>query len=580
MQIVGVDFGTSNIRISTWDSEQGLPPSPQPIGVEGTTTMPAVVALHRESGGAITIIVGEDADGLRDDPNETLVIRNIKRNALSSDAYVTWHLEARNSQQQEGAKWPPQWWNADMGCVQAWGQEYLVWDLIHELLAEAFRRAGVAGEFEWRAGCPVHAGYEYRRGLAETLGRLSGVGELDWITEEPILFLTLARELGSLTEGSYLVYDMGGGSFDCALVQISGNEMLVFGADGHPFLGGADIDEHLREKLGYTGQLVLLRQAKERLSPANPSETLGEGTIITEASVNATLGELGFLSKSLSTMHDSYISAKTLWKRPGGEDDPPVGEIITRSPGGVIHFVWELSSDDLTHDVDGIILIGGPTNSSYFSHHLSDKFGPDKILRPSEVLPTLIATPDLELVGVSMGACYSYRGTYSPLYLNRLPASVSLENLETGDAVKYNPFQLFASRVNRFNPFSPFISKPLRLGQAIVRSRNHPKSLQLTIALPNGVVTNQAFIDKCLDERQIGSELKLVIDRYGVVWVRQESEQRKPRVVPIFDRPRWQTGGQKAALERLLEQQREYEDKMERRGLINVTRPPWDYPTP
>ena len=326
--------------------------------------------------------------------------------------------------------------------------------------------------------------------------------------------------------------------------------------------------------------MVLLRQAKERLSPANPSETLGEGTIITEASVNATLGELGFLSKSLSTMHDSYISAKTLWKRPGGEDDPPVGEIITRSPGGVIHFVWELSSDDLTHDVDGIILIGGPTNSSYFSHHLSDKFGPDKILRPSEVLPTLIATPDLELVGVSMGACYSYRCTYSPLYLNRLPASVSLENLETGDAVKYNPFQLFASRVNRFNPFSPFISKPLRLGQAIVRSRNHPKSLQLTIALPNGVVTNQAFIDKCLDERQIGSELKLVIDRYGVVWVRQESEQRKPRVVPIFDRPRWQTGGQKAALERLLEQQREYEDKMERRGLINVTRPPWDYPTP
>ena len=241
--------------------------------------------------------------------------------------------------------------------------------------------------------------------------------------------------------------------------------------------------------------------------------------------------------------------------------------------------------------VDRLILIGVSllgTCSSYPRHQVSDNLAASPhypCLAPAwrgvfTNESTLIATPDLELVGVSMGACYSYRCTYSPLYLNRLPASVSLENLETGDAVKYNPFQLFASRVNRFNPFSPFISKPLRLGQAIVRSRNHPKSLQLTIALPNGVVTNQAFIDKCLDERQIGSELKLVIDRYGVVWVRQESEQRKPRVVPIFDRPRWQTGGQKAALERLLEQQREYEDKMERRGLINVTRPPWDYPTP
>ena len=576
MQIVGIDFGTTNIRISTWDSEGDLPPNPQPIGVEGTTTMPAVVALHRESGGEIKIIVGEDADGLQDDTNETLVIRNIKRNALSSDAYVAWHLEARNSLQEE-AKWPPQWWNPDKDCVQAWGQEYRVWDLIHELLDEALRRAGVAGEFEWRAGCPVHAGYEYRKGLADTLERLSGVGELDWITEEPILFLTLARELESLKEGSYLVYDIGGGSFDCALVQISATEMLVFGADGHPFLGGADIDEHLREKLEYTGQLVLLRQAKERLSPANPSEALGDGTIISEANVNATLEELGFLGKSLSTMRDSYISAKTLWKRPRGQDNPPVGEIITRNPDGGIRHVWKLSLNDLAHDIDGVILVGGPTNSAHFKDHLSDKFGPDNILTPSELLPTLAATPDIELVGVSMGACYSYRGTYSPLYLNRLPALVSLENLETGDAVEYTPFQSFASR---FAPFSPYMSEPLRLKQAIVRSPKYPKSLRLTITLPNGVVANQAFIDNELNMRQIGTELKLVIDRFGVVGVRQESERHSPRTIRVFNRPPWQTGYQEIALQRLLEQEREYEDEMKRRGSTNVTRHPWDYPTP
>ena len=72
-----------------------------------------------------------------------------------------------------------------------------------------------------------------------------------------------------------------------------------------------------------------------------------------------------------------------------------------------------------------------------------------------------------------MGACYSYRGKYSPLYVNRLPASVSLENLETGDVVEYKAFQSFASRAFRFNPFSPFMSEPfmsepLRLVQAIM----------------------------------------------------------------------------------------------------------------
>ena len=578
MQIVGVDFGTTNIRISTWDPEGGLPPEPQRIGVGGTTTMPAVVALERESGGAIRIIVGEDADDLQDDPNKTLVIRNIKRNALSSDDYVAWHLEGRNAQQEE-AKWPPLWWIPDTSCVQAWDQVYPVWDLIHELLAEAFRRAGVEGEFEWRAGCPVHAGYEYRKGLADTLGRLSGVSELNWITEEPILFLTLARELGNLEEGSYLVYDVGGGSLDCALVEISGNEMLVYGADGHPLLGGADIDEHLREKLGYTGQLNLLRLAKEQLSPLNPSIALGDGAVISEDSVNATLVKLGFFRKSLSTMLDTYNSAKTLWKRPQGEYDPPIGSIISRDPDGNSRYVWQLSLDDLTHDIDRIILVGGPTNSSYFRDHSSDRFGPDKILTPSDVLPRLAGTPNLELVGVSMGACYSYRGKYSPLYVNRLPASVSLENLETGDVVEYKAFQSFASRAFRFNPFSPFMSEPLRLGQAIVRFHKYPRSLQLTIASPNGVVNDRKLIDCQLNVRQIGSELRLVIDRYGTVGVQQKSDRHRPRVVRIFDQPQWQTGGQKAALERLLEQDREYSEKMKRRGLSYVTRPPWEYPT-
>lgn len=575
MQIVGVDFGTTNIRISTWDPEGGLPPEPQRIGLDGTTTMPAVVALDREPGGAIRIIVGEAADDLQDDPHKTLVIRNIKRNALSSDTYVALHLEGGNAQQEE-AKWPPQWWNPDTNCVQAWGQEYPVWNLIHELLAEAFRRTGVTAEFEWRAGCPVHTGYEYRKGLADTLGQLSGVSELNWITEEPILFLTLARELGNLEEGSYLVYDVGGGSFDCALVEISGNEMLVYGADGHPFLGGADIDEHLREKIGYSGQPVLLRQAKEQLSPANPSVTLGDGTVISEDSVNATLEELGFFGKSLATLRGSYTSAKTLWKRPRGEHAPPIGEIISLDPYGTVRYVRQLSLDNLTGDIDGIILVGGPTNFSYFRNHLSKTFGPDKVLTPSDVLPVLAGTQNLELVGVSLGACYSYRSSYSPLYVNRLPASVSLENLETGDVVEYEAFQSFTPR---FNPFSPFISEPLRLGQAIVRFQKYPRSLQLTIASPNGVVTDQEFIDCQLDDRQIGGELRLVIDRYGTVGVRQESDRHRTRVVRIFDQPQWQTGGQKEALERLLEQDREYSEQRKRRGLSYLNLPPWEYPT-
>ena len=220
MQVVGVDFGTTNVRISAWDSNQDLPPQVKLIGNQDTTTMPAVIALQRQADGGVPFIVGEEADSLVDNSN-TLVIRNIKRYALSSDAYIAWHLEVRNTHEQY-PKWPLTWWSPLKRCVQIWDQEFPVWELIRLILTEAFRRAGISGEFEWRAGCPVHANLEYRNGLAQALSQLTGKGNTHWIVEEPILFLTLARRLGGLTDGSYLVYDLGGGSFDSGLGRSQG----------------------------------------------------------------------------------------------------------------------------------------------------------------------------------------------------------------------------------------------------------------------------------------------------------------------------------------------------------------------
>ena len=93
MQVVGVDFGTTNVRIATWDSDQpDLPPQPHLIGDGDSYNMPAAVAFQRQPGGEVTPVVGQDADVLRDGP-DTVVVRNIKRWALSDDPFVSWHLE-------------------------------------------------------------------------------------------------------------------------------------------------------------------------------------------------------------------------------------------------------------------------------------------------------------------------------------------------------------------------------------------------------------------------------------------------------------------------------------------------------
>ena len=571
MQVVGVDFGTTNVRMSTWDSNQRLPPEPKPIGNQGTTAMPAVIALKWSADRGVSFVVGENADDLVGNSN-TLVIRNIKRLALSSDPYVGWHLKVENSQEKY-PKWPPKWWNAEKRCVQKWGQEFPVWDLIRKILDEAFRRAEIVGEYEWRAGCPVHADLKYRYGLSQVLSHVSGTGDVNYIVEEPILLLTLARRLGNLEEGSYLVYDLGGGSFDCAIVEIKRDEMLVYGANGHPLLGGSDIDDMLVRNLGYEGQPNLMRAAKERLTAMNSSETMSDGTIVTWRNVEAVLRKREFIEKSLSTMMDAYRGARVLWKRGDGKDDPPIGEIASRdAETGAVRHVWELKWDEMAKDVDKIILFGGPTKSSYFLQRLSKWFGKEvKITTAADLLPTLTGTSDLELVGVSMGACYSYEGAYVPLYVNRLPVRITLQNRRTADKVQYEPFQNFTPTFS----FDSFVSEPL-VHEA---SPIYPKTYRLTITRPNGVVLERKFIDEFIDTKLIGHTLRLVIDRDGLVGVEQISDKSSKRFL-VFDTTPWQTGSQRQALQRLFEQEEKYRRRQIERGLSHATRHPWEYPNP
>ena len=59
MQVVGIDLGTTNLRISTWDSDQpDTIPQPLTIGQGDSYTMPTVVAFRRQPGGEIETIVG------------------------------------------------------------------------------------------------------------------------------------------------------------------------------------------------------------------------------------------------------------------------------------------------------------------------------------------------------------------------------------------------------------------------------------------------------------------------------------------------------------------------------------------
>lgn len=52
-----------------------------------------------------------------------------------------------------------------------------------------------------------------------------------------------------LNDGQWLVYDLGGGTFDVALIRIKNGEMKVVDHEGDNFLGGSDFDRLIVEKL-------------------------------------------------------------------------------------------------------------------------------------------------------------------------------------------------------------------------------------------------------------------------------------------------------------------------------------------
>ena len=551
MEIAGIDFGTTNVRISTWDPDDpgaGLPQS-RLIGRGNTTVMPVVVALRRQPGGEVSVAVGEDADGMESNDN-TLVIRNIKRWALSGDAYVKWRLDVTET------AWPT-WWNPQLGCVEAWGEHFQVKDLIAAILKEAIDRAGLPERFEWRVGCPVQAGYDYRAMLTEALTEIAGQGRVEWVVDEPVLFLAAAqRNIDPDSEfrlrGQYLVYDLGGGSFDCALVEVRDTgEMVVYGADGDPLLGGSNIDRELAAK--FSGAENLLRLAKEQVSPENPSVPFGGSVALSWADVEAELKGGKFVPRSLMAMRDAYISAKSVIHR---QFDEPGDIILSKNEDtGEVRFVRQLSYADMGKDLDGIIMFGGPTRSPFFAENLGRWFGDAKVMRASDLIGG-VAEP--ELTGVSMGACYYPSGDSFHRVPGRIPYRVTLENVTTGrpeDGVEYLPHQHFTDSFQPSEQYeSPWLSQ----------ERDNPQEYELTITDPDGVVLERQSVDGYLepDGRQPATGLRLIIDRLGPVYVEKKTEGVGlpwSRRVMAVENPPWQTEEQRAMLEGLRERQRDHE---------------------
>ncbi|WP_433367575.1 Hsp70 family protein [Actinoplanes sp. CA-142083] len=205
--VIGIDLGTTSCTMSVWN---GSEPVVIPDPLSSIVTQDA----------AGQIVVGRQPE---DDAQP--VIAGIKRE-LGSDERVRLR-----------------------------GRQYRPPEICAFLLIELKRRA------EAFLGGPVHdavvtvsgsAGEPQRRAIREA----AGLAQLNVrrLLDDPV---AAAVALGADDrERTYAIYDLGGGTFETAIVRINPDGVAVLGGAGDPRLGGDDFDEHI---IGYA-----LRQIRER----------------------------------------------------------------------------------------------------------------------------------------------------------------------------------------------------------------------------------------------------------------------------------------------------------------------------
>ena len=207
-------------------------------------------------------------------------------------------------------------------------------------------------------------------------GELAGL-EVIGILQEPTaaaIYHTWKRRLG---DGNFLVYDLGGGTFDVSILRCVGGEYQVLAIDGDNYLGGDDFDrryaEHLRKQLaerGYALDLDVKNVEEDR-------RTFGRLVHLAQE-----------IKESLSTTEVAHVSKNDFAKDKAGESisfDADVGRAeYEQIIGDLVDSTMACCDRALARsrevasvgveDIDHVILVGGSTRVPLVVRRVTEAF--------------------------------------------------------------------------------------------------------------------------------------------------------------------------------------------------------------
>lgn len=211
----GIDLGTTNSAIARFDKGK-VEIFKNPVGHK--ESLPSVVGFRKGK-----MVIGDKArEFLLKDPGN--VVGGFKRKMGTTETYQ----------------------------IESLGTTQSPVELSAHILRE-LKNFVHSGEKVKAAVITIPASFDtIQSNATKKAGELAGFEQVVLLQEPIAASLAYANKEDDediFKEGQWLVYDLGGGTFDVALVQIREGEMKVLDHEGDNFLGGNDFDKLIVEKL-------------------------------------------------------------------------------------------------------------------------------------------------------------------------------------------------------------------------------------------------------------------------------------------------------------------------------------------
>jgi molecular chaperone DnaK len=234
VSVVGIDLGTTNTVVACVRSGKVHVLADE----HGARLLPSVVSFHPNG----EVLVGGAAKARRIiDPRNTVYSHKRLIGRSWGSPEIAQAKSRFAFELKEGPGQGP--------LIRARGQDYTLPEISAFVLKRMRQIAETAlGNAVERAVITVPAHFnELQRASTKVAGRVSGL-EVLRILNEPTA-AALAYGLGRTGNERVAVYDFGGGTFDCTLLDLNGNVFEVLATAGDSFLGGDDVDNLIAERM-------------------------------------------------------------------------------------------------------------------------------------------------------------------------------------------------------------------------------------------------------------------------------------------------------------------------------------------